>query len=494
MGKIGFDNDKYIKLQSEKIRERIDMFGGKLYLEFGGKLFDDFHAARVLPGFAPDSKDKMLMELKDQAEVVIVINSDAIEKNKRRGDLGITYDLDALRLIDAFRGIGLFVGSVVITRYNAQPTVQAFEKRLTALGIKVYRHYSIPDYPANIPFIVSDEGFGKNDYIETSRSLVVITAPGPGSGKMATCLSQLYHEHKRGVKAGYAKFETFPVWNLPLKHPVNIAYEAATADLDDVNMIDPFHLDVYGETSVNYNRDIEIFPVLSAIMENILGESPNKSPPDMGVNMAGFCITDPEAVRKASCQEIIRRYYAALCSNRQGMSDKNEIYKLELLMKQVKTSTEDRPVVAAALKKAEETGAPAVALELENGKIITGKTSSLLGSSAALLLNALKELANIPDETQLISPTIIEPIQHLKIEHMGNHNPRLHTDEVLIALSICAATDPVAAKAMDMLYKLRGTEAHSTVILSRVDEQCFRKLGVNITFEPNYQTKKLYHN
>ena len=494
MGKIGFDNDKYIKLQSEKIRERIDMFGGKLYLEFGGKLFDDFHAARVLPGFAPDSKVKMLMELKDQAEVVIVINSDAIEKNKRRGDLGITYDLDALRLIDAFRGIGLFVGSVVITRYNAQPTVQAFEKRLTALGIKVYRHYSIPDYPANIPFIVSDEGFGKNDYIETSRSLVVITAPGPGSGKMATCLSQLYHEHKRGVKAGYAKFETFPVWNLPLKHPVNIAYEAATADLDDVNMIDPFHLDVYGETSVNYNRDIEIFPVLSAIMENILGESPYKSPTDMGVNMAGFCITDPEAVRKASCQEIIRRYYAALCSNRQGMSDKNEIYKLELLMKQVKTSTEDRPVVAAALKKAEETGAPAVALELENGKIITGKTSSLLGSSAALLLNALKELANIPDETQLISPTIIEPIQHLKIEHMGNHNPRLHTDEVLIALSICAATDPVAAKAMDMLYKLRGTEAHSTVILSRVDEQCFRKLGVNITFEPNYQTKKLYHN
>ncbi|MBE6770260.1 MAG: DUF1846 domain-containing protein [Ruminococcaceae bacterium] len=494
MGKIGFDNDKYIKLQSEKIRERIDMFGGKLYLEFGGKLFDDFHAARVLPGFAPDSKVKMLMELKDQAEVVIVINSDAIEKNKRRGDLGITYDLDALRLIDAFRGIGLFVGSVVITRYNSQPTVQAFEKRLLNLGIKVYRHYSIPDYPANIPFIVSDDGFGKNDYIETSRSLVVITAPGPGSGKMATCLSQLYHEHKRGVKAGYAKFETFPVWNLPLKHPVNIAYEAATADLDDVNMIDPFHLDVYGETSVNYNRDIEIFPVLSAILENILGESPYKSPTDMGVNMAGFCITDPEAVRKASCQEIIRRYYAALCSNRQGMSDKNEIYKLELLMRQVGTSTADRPVVAAALKKAEQTGAPAVALELENGRIITGKTSSLLGSSAALLLNALKELANIPDETQLISPTIIEPIQHLKIEHMGNHNPRLHTDEVLIALSICAATDPVAAKAMDMLYKLRGCEAHSTVILSRVDEQCFRKLGVNITFEPNYQTKKLYHN
>ncbi len=494
MGEIGFDNDKYIKLQSEKIKERIEMFGGKLYLEFGGKLFDDFHAARVLPGFAPDSKVKMLLELKDQAEVVIVINSDAIEKNKRRGDLGITYDLDALRLIDAFRGIGLFVGSVVITRYDSQPAVKAFEKRLVNLGIKVYRHYSIPDYPANIPLIVSDEGFGKNDYIETSRSLVVITAPGPGSGKMATCLSQLYHEHKKGVKAGYAKFETFPIWNLALKHPVNIAYEAATADLDDVNMIDPFHLDVYGETAVNYNRDIEIFPVLSAMMETILGESPYKSPTDMGVNMAGFCITDPEAVRKASCQEIIRRYYAALCSNRQGMSDKGEIMKLELLMRQVGTSTADRPVVDAALKKAEATGAPAVAIELGNGKIITGKTSSLLGSSAALLLNALKELADIPDETELISPTIIEPIQHLKLEHMGNHNPRLHTDEVLIALSICAASDPVAAKAMDMLYKLRGCEAHSTVILSRVDEQCFKKLGVNITFEPNYQTKKLYHN
>jgi len=494
MGKIGFDNDKYIKLQSEKIRERIDMFGGKLYLEFGGKLFDDFHAARVLPGFAPDSKVKMLMELKDQAEVVIVINSDAIEKNKRRGDLGITYDLDALRLIDAFRGIGLFVGSVVITRYNSQPTVQAFEKRLLNLGIKVYRHYSIPDYPANIPFIVSDDGFGKNDYIETSRSLVVITAPGPGSGKMATCLSQLYHEHKRGVKAGYAKFETFPVWNLPLKHPVNIAYEAATADLDDVNMIDPFHLEQYGVTTVNYNRDIEIFPVLNATMEKILGKSPYKSPTDMGVNMAGFCITDEDAVRAACVQEIIRRYYAALCSNRQGMSDKNEIYKLELLMRQVNTSVEDRPVVAAALKKAEDTGAPAVAMELENGKIITGKTSSLLGSSAALLLNVLKELAGIEDDTQLISPTIIEPIQQLKTKHMGNHNPRLHTDEVLIALSICAVTDDTAAKALAQLDNLRGLEAHSTVILSRVDEQCFRKLGVNITFEPKYQTKKLYHN
>jgi len=494
MGKIGFDNEKYIKLQSENIKKRIDMFGGKLYLEFGGKLFDDFHASRVLPGFAPDAKVKMLLELKEQAEIVIVINADAIEKNKRRGDLGITYDLDALRLIDAFRGIGLYVGSVCITRYNSQPTVQAFEKRLTMLGIKVYRHFSIPDYPANIPLIVSDEGFGKNDYIETTRSLVVVTAPGPGSGKMATCLSQLYHEHKRGVTAGYAKFETFPIWNIPLKHPVNIAYEAATADLDDVNMIDPFHLEQYGVTTVNYNRDIEIFPVLNATMEKILGKSPYKSPTDMGVNMAGFCITDEDAVRAACVQEIIRRYYAALCSNRQGMSDKNEIYKLELLMRQVNTSVEDRPVVAAALKKAEDTGAPAVAMELENGKIITGKTSSLLGSSAALLLNVLKELAGIEDDTQLISPTIIEPIQQLKTKHMGNHNPRLHTDEVLIALSICAVTDDTAAKALAQLDNLRGLEAHSTVILSRVDEQCFRKLGVNITFEPKYQTKKLYHN
>ncbi|MBR4949296.1 MAG: DUF1846 domain-containing protein [Clostridia bacterium] len=494
MNKIGFDNEKYIKLQSQNIRDRINMFGGKLYMEFGGKLFDDFHASRVLPGFAPDSKVKMLMELRDQAEIVIVINADAIEKNKRRGDLGITYDQDALRLMDAFRDIGLYVGSVVITQYNAQPAVQSFENRLTMLGIKVYRHYTIEDYPANIPLIVSDEGFGKNDYIETSRSLVVVTAPGPGSGKLAVCLSQLYHENKRKTTAGYAKFETFPIWNLPLKHPVNVAYEAATADLNDVNMIDPFHLEEYGVTTVNYNRDIEIFPVLAAIMEEIMGSSPYKSPTDMGVNMAGYCITDEDAVTDACVQEIIRRYYAALCSNRQGMSGKSEIYKLELLMRQMNAGIENRPVVAAALEKAEKTGAPAVAIELDNGKIITGKTSPLLGSSAAMLLNCLKELAGIDDSVELISPTIIEPIQHLKISHMGNHNPRLHTDEILIALSICAATDKIAADALAQLPKLRGLEAHSTVILSRVDEQCFRKLGVNITFEPNYQTKKLYHN
>jgi len=494
MGRIGFDNDKYIRLQSQEIIDRINMFGGKLYLEFGGKLFDDFHASRVLPGFAPDSKVKMLLKLKDQAEIVVVINADAIETNKRRGDLGITYDLDALRVIDAFREIGLYVGSVVITRFNFQPATQAFEKRLKMLGVKVYRHFSIPDYPSNVPFIVSDEGFGKNDYIETSRSLVVITAPGPGSGKMATCLSQLYHENKRGVKAGYAKFETFPVWNLSLKHPVNIAYEAATADLDDVNMIDPFHLEQYGITTVNYNRDIEIFPVLNAIMTKIMGCSPYKSPTDMGVNMAGYCITDEEVVREACNMEVIRRYYAAMCSHRQGMSDKSDIYKLELLMNKLCISAADRPVIEAALKKAENTGAPALAIQLEDGSIITGKTSSLLGPSAALMLNCLKALAGIPDEIELISPTIIEPIQKLKTEFMGNRNPRLHTDEVLLALSICAATDESAAKAMAQLSNIRGLEAHSTVILSRVDEQCFRKLGVNITFEPKYQTKKLYHN
>ena len=417
--KIGFDNEKYISLQSQKIRDRIEQFGGKLYMEFGGKLFDDFHASRVLPGFEPDSKVKMLLQLKDQAEIVIVISADAIEKNKRRGDLGITYDLDTLRLIDAFRGIGLFVGSVVITCYNGQHAADMFEKRLVALGIKVYKHYPIADYPSNIPLIVSDDGFGKNDYIETERSLVVITAPGPGSGKMATCLSQLYHEHKRGVTAGYAKFETFPIWNIPLKHPVNVAYEAATADLNDVNMIDSYHLEAYGETTVNYNRDIEIFPVLNAIMEKILGSSPYKSPTDMGVNMAGYCIFDEDAVEAASRQEILRRYYSACCSVRQGMSDAHEVGKLELLMGQMGITTDERPVVAAALKKAEETGAPAVAIQLENGRIVTGKTSSLLGASAAALLNALKILGDIEDDADLISHTVIEPIQKLKIQHKG---------------------------------------------------------------------------
>ena len=493
MKKIGFDNDKYIQMQSQNIRDRIASFGGKLYLEFGGKLFDDFHAARVLPGFLPDTKVKMLLKLKDSAEIIIVISADDIEKNKIRGDLGITYDLDALRLIDAFRSIGLYVGSVVISHFKDQPAAVNFSKRLDSLGIKVYRHYIIPDYPANIPLIVSDEGYGKNEYVETTRPLVVVTAPGPGSGKMATCLSQLYHESKRGIKSGYAKFETFPIWNLPLSHPVNLAYEAATADLDDVNMIDPFHLEAYGVSTVNYNRDIEIFPVLNTIFTKIFGSSPYKSPTDMGVNMVGNCISDDEVVREASKQEVVRRYYNALCAARQGMGKKDEIYRLELIMSKLGIDASIRSCVSAANKKAEETSAPAVAIELHDGTIVTGRTSSLLGSSAAALLNALKKLAGIDDDILLISPAVIEPIQKLKTEHMGNTNPRLHMDEVLIALSICAVTAPIAAKALDQLEKLQCTEAHSTVILSRVDENIFKKLGVNVTCEPQYQTKKLYH-
>lgn len=493
MNTVGFDNDKYLHLQSQKILDRIALFGGKLYLEFGGKLFDDYHASRVLPGFKPDSKVKMLLQLKDQAEIVITINADDIEKNKRRGDLGITYDLDVLRLIDAFREIGLYVGSVVITHYRSQYAADLFQKRLESLGIKVFRHYPIQDYPSNIPLIVSEDGYGKNDYIETTRSLIIITAPGPGSGKMATCLSQLYHDHKRGIQAGYAKFETFPIWNLPLKHPVNLAYEAATTDLNDVNMIDPFHLEAYGTTTVNYNRDIEIFPVLNAILEKIEGKSPYKSPTDMGVNMAGNCIIDDAAVCRASEQEVIRRYYNTRCAVRQGLAEKAEIYRLELLMKQLGITTENRPVVDAALKRAEETKNPAVALQLNDGRIVTGKTTSLLGASAALLLNTLKELGGIQHDIHLISPIAIEPIQELKVKHMGNRNPRLHTDEILIALSICAATNPTAALALEQLPKLRGCEAHSTVILSRVDENIFQKLGVNLTSEPQYQSKKLYH-
>ena len=493
MNKIGFDNAKYVQLQSQNIRDRISQFGGKLYLEFGGKLFDDYHASRVLPGFRPDSKVRMLLEMKDDAEIVIAISADDIERNKRRGDLGITYDEDTLRLIDAFRGIGLYVGSVVITHYRSQPAAEMFQKRLETLGVRVYRHYIIPDYPSNVELIVSENGFGKNDYIETERSLVVVTAPGPGSGKMATCLSQLYHEHRRGVNAGYAKFETFPIWNVPLKHPINLAYEAATADLDDINMIDPFHLEAYGETTVNYNRDVEIFPVLNAILTRIFGESAYKSPTDMGVNMAGYCITDDEACREASKQEIIRRCYAAACSLRQGLGTPEEVRKIELIMNSIGLSSDDRPVVAKALEKAEKTGGPAVAIELPDGTIITGKTSSLLGASSACLMNALKYLAGIDKKLLLIAPGVIEPIQHLKVEHLGNHNPRLHTDELLIALSICAVTNPLVELAIDQLDKLRGCEAHSTVILSRVDENLFSKLGVNITYEPRYQAKKLYH-
>ena len=493
MVRIGFDNDKYLKLQSERIKERIAAFGGKLYLEFGGKLFDDYHASRVLPGFKPDSKINMLSQLKDEAEIVIVINASDIEKNKVRSDLGITYDLDVLRLIDAFRSYGLYVGSVCMTRFAGQPSAIAYQKKLESLGMKVYRHYSIPGYPSNIPFIVSDEGYGKNEYIETSRSLVVVTAPGPGSGKMATCLSQLYHEYKRGIKAGYAKYETFPIWNLPLKHPVNLAYEAATADLNDVNMIDPFHLEAYGKTTINYNRDVEIFPVLSAMFEKIMGECPYKSPTDMGVNMAGYAIIDDEATREASKQEIIRRYYNALCQRRQGTADDDQVYKLELLMKQAEITIADRPVVTAANVKAEMTGEPAAAIELPDGRIITGKTSALLGASSAMLLNALKAMAGIEDDVQLISPDTIGPIQTLKVNHLGNKNPRLHTDEVLLALSICASTDAQAKRAINQLQNLKGSEVHSSVILSQVDITTFRKLGINLTCEPTYQNQSLYH-
>ena len=493
MTRIGFDNNKYIEMQSAHIKERIAQFGGKLYLEFGGKLFDDYHASRVLPGFEPDSKIRMLQTLRDDVEILLVINASDIEKNKVRGDLGIPYDEDVLRLIDIFQGMGLFVGGVVVTQYNGQSAADAFLKRLTALGIRSYRHYPIQGYPHHVDFIVSDEGFGKNDYAETSRPLVVVTAPGPGSGKMATCLSQLYHDHKRGIQAGYAKFETFPIWNLPLNHPVNLAYEAATADLNDVNMIDPFHLEAYGETAVNYNRDVEVFPVLNAMLEKIMGQSPYKSPTDMGVNMAGNCIVDDKACCDAACQEIIRRYYDALCGQRQGTLTGDEVYKVELLMNKAGITPQDRPVIAPALKRAEETGLPAAAIQLPDGRIVTGKTSSLLGASSACLLNALKALGGISKDIHLISPIVIEPIQKLKTTHLGSVNPRLHTDEILIALSICAATNPTAELAMAQLKKLRGCEAHATVILSHVDEDTFRRLGVNLTCEPQYQSKKLYH-
>ena len=491
--KIGFDNEKYLQLQAEHITARRAQFGGKLYLEFGGKLFDDYHASRVLPGFQPDSKIRMLQTLKDDVEIVIAICAGDIEKNKMRGDLGISYDADVLRLIDVFRDLGFYVGSVVITQYAGQPAADAFIKRLDTLGVRSCRHYPIAGYPSDVAHIVSDAGLGRNDYIETSRPLIVVTAPGPGSGKMATCLSQLYHDNRRGIPAGYAKYETFPIWNLPLKHPVNLAYEAATADLNDVNMIDPFHLEAYGVTTVNYNRDVEIFPVLNAMFRQIYGESPYKSPTDMGVNMAGNCITDDEVCCEASRQEIIRRYYAAMCSARQGMSDSRPAEKIKLLINQLGITVKDRPVIDAAVARAEQTGEPAAAIQLPDGEIVTGKTTKLLGASAAVLLNALKRLGGIQKDMHLISPIVIEPIQDLKVNHLGNHNPRLHMDEVLIALSISAATNPTAEVAMRQLDKLRGCEAHSTVILSGVDSSTFRKLGINVTCEPKYQTKKLYH-
>ena len=491
--KIGFDNDKYLQLQAEHITARRAQFGGKLYLEFGGKLFDDYHASRVLPGFQPDSKIRMLRTLKDDVEIVMAICAGDIEKNKMRGDLGISYDADVLRLIDVFRDLGFYVGSVVITQYAGQPAADAFIKRLSQLGVKSYKHYPIAGYPSDVAHIVSDEGLGRNDYIETTRPLIVVTAPGPGSGKMATCLSQLYHENKRGVRAGYAKYETFPIWNLPLKHPVNLAYEAATADLADVNMIDPFHLEAYGETTVNYNRDIEIYPVLETIFRSIFGECPYKSPTDMGVNMAGFAICDDKVCREASYQEIIRRYFASACAVKKGIAMPEELRKQEMLMNSLHLDVSMRRTVPAARAKAAETGAPAAAIELPDGRIVTGKTSGLMGASCAALLNAIKLSAGIDDRVNLISPMVLAPIQHLKIEHLGNSNPRLHTDEVLIALSISAVTNPTAELAMEALASLRGSQVHSSVILSSVDEGMFKRLGMNVTFEPVYQSHTLYH-
>jgi uncharacterized protein (UPF0371 family) len=493
MNKIGFDNEKYLDMQSAHIRERIDKFGGKLYLEFGGKLFDDYHASRVLPGFKPDSKLQLLLNMKEEAEIVIVINSDAIEQCKMRGDLGITYDMDVLRLIDAFNAVGLYVGSVCLTQFTDQKLAKKFERTLKKLGIKTYRHYPIPNYPYDVDGIVSDSGLGKNDYIETSRKLVVVTAPGPGSGKMATCLSQLYQDNKRGIKSGYAKFETFPIWNLPLKHPVNLAYEAATADLNDVNMIDPYHLEAYGQTTINYNRDIEIFPVLNRIFQKIFGETVYKSPTDMGVNMVGNCIVDDDVCKEASRQEIIRRYFTALTDRRNEKIGDDVVNKLDLLMQQNEIVATDRKCVNVAREKGAKTGNPACAIELNDGTIITGKTSNLLGAASAMLLNALKYLAGINDKVLLLPPNLIEPIQELKTTHLGGHNPRLHTDEILIALSISAVTNPIARLALDHLSFLKGAECHSTVILSQVDVNVLKKLGINYTSEPIYQTKKLYH-
>jgi uncharacterized protein (UPF0371 family) len=494
LNKVGFDNQRYLHLQSRHIQDRIAQFGGKLYLEFGGKLFDDHHASRVLPGFEPDSKIRMLEQMKEQSEILIAINAGDIENNKMRGDLGITYDTDVLRLIDIFRARGLYVGSVVVTRYTGQPAADAFQARLERLGVRVYRHYPIEGYPHNIAKIVSDEGFGRNDYIETTRPLAVVTAPGPGSGKMATCLSQLYHEYKRGIVAGYAKFETFPIWNLPLKHPVNLAYEAATADLDDVNMIDPFHLQAYGQTTVNYNRDVEVFPVLSAIFEKITGSCPYKSPTDMGVNMAGNCIYDDQVCQQAARQEILRRYYDALCQRRQGRGSDSAIYKLELLTRQADITPDIRPTVAEANRVAEETGEPAMSIQLSDGTIVNGTTSDLMGCSAAALLNALKRLSGIEGHgVHLIAQSAIEPIQTVKVKHLGSNNPRLHSDEVLIALAASANADPRAAQALERLAELKGCQAHCSVMLSPADGVTYKKLGIQLTCEPQYQTNQLYH-
>lgn len=482
--KYGFDNDKYLRIQSEHIKERIAQFGNKLYLELGGKLFDDYHASRVLPGFKPDSKLRMLSQLRDHAEIVIVISALDIEKNKVRNDLGITYDMDVLRLREEFQKRGFLVGSVVITHYNGQISADAYRSRLERMGITTYYHYTIEGYPTNVGLIASDEGFGHNDYIETTRPLVIVTAPGPGSGKMAVCLSQLYNEHKRGVEAGYAKFETFPVWSLPLKHPVNIAYEAATADLNDVNMIDPFHLEAYGKTAINYNRDIEIFPVLNALFEGIYGENPYKSPTDMGVNMVGFCINDDEVCCDASRNEIIRRYYTALNGLASGKANDSEVNKIALLFKQAKIDTSYRRPIMAAKERAERSGVPCSAIELADGTIITAETSELLGPSAALILNAVKHLAGIDHNVKLIPQDMIEPIQHTKTRYLRSNNPRLHTDEVLVALSVLSTHDENCRRALEKLPELYGCQVHSTVMLGEVDHKIFNKLGVGLTCDP----------
>ena len=491
--KKGFDNEKYLKIQSEHIKERISHFGNKLYLEFGGKLFDDYHASRVLPGFEPDSKLKMLMQLADMAEIVIVISAVDIEKNKIRGDLGITYDKDVLRLRDEFMNRGFFVGSVVITHYNGQDCAKVFAKRLKKLNIKSYLHYMIEGYPDNVALIDSDKGYGKNEYIETSRPLVVVTAPGPGSGKMAVCLSQLYNENVRGIKAGYAKFETFPIWNLPLKHPVNLAYEAATADLNDVNMIDPWHLEAYGVTTVNYNRDIEIYPVLDAIFKGIYGENPYKSPTDMGVNMAGNCIIDDEVCCQASRQEIIRRFYASSCNFIEGKASEEEVNKIKILMQQAKISTEERKVIAAALKRGEKSGLPSAAIEMNDGTIITSETSDLLGTCAALLLHATKYLAGIDHKVKLIPAEMIEPIQNMKVNYLRGNNPRLHTDEILVALAMLSLNNENCKKALDQLPNLKGCQVHTTVMLSTVDRKIWKKLGVELTMEPIQKKSRSSH-
>ena len=493
MNAIGFDNDKYVSIQSQKIKERIATFGGKLYLEFGGKLFDDFHASRVLPGFKPDTKLRMLLEMKEEAEVIIVISSQAIEDAKVREDLGITYDQDVLRLMDAFHEAGLYVSSVVLTQYEGQKNAKRFERVLAKQGIKAYHHYSIPNYPYDVDLIVSKDGYGKNEYVETTRSLVVVTAPGPGSGKMATCLSQMYHDSLRGIKSGYAKFETFPIWNLPLKHPVNLAYEAATADLDDVNMIDPYHLEHYGVSTVNYNRDVEIFPVLNRLVSAIFGSSPYFSPTDMGVNMAGYCISDDLVCCQASRQEIIRRYYRAMMDSLKEKVTEATVAKIDSIMKNNGIFLAERRPVSYCLEKAKLTKGPASAMELNDGTIITGKTTSLLGATAAMILNALKHLAGIPDKTLLLPKVVIEPICELKTKGLGHHNPRLHVDDVLLALSISAVTNPLAEQALAQLPNLRNCESHSSVILSSHDLSILNRLGIHATCEPIYETRKLYH-